>query len=260
VSVVRWEEASEFGASIAVTTRQGGVSEGPYESLNLGLHVGDDVEHVLANRERAARSFGVALGTMVFAEQVHGAGVGVVGPADHGRGSATMADAVAGTDILVTRSVGTTLVMLVADCVPVALVDPDARILAVVHAGWRGTAGRAVAHAIDAMAQLGGDPGRTVAFLGPAVAAERYQVTAEVPRALAEAVAPTALAPGVVRPDGADHWRVDLIAANRQQLTEAGVDPARMYESGHTTADEAFFSDRAARPCGRFGLMAQLLA
>jgi YfiH family protein len=259
VPLLYWPEAAEAGACVAVSTRRGGVSEGAYDSLNLGLHVGDDPDRVVANRERAARAFGVPLDTVVFAEQVHGAGVSVVGAAEQGRGTRRMGDAVPATDILVTTTVGTTLAILVADCVPLALVDPVAGVLAAVHAGWRGTAARAVAHAMEAMARLGARPDRTMAYLGPAVLPARYQVTAEVPRALAGAVAPAPLHPDVARPDGADHWHVDLVAANRQQLVEAGVGVARIFESGTSTADDDLFSDRAARPCGRFGLLARLL-
>ena len=79
-------------------------------------------------------------------------------------------------------------------------------------------------------------------------------------RALTEAAAPHALHPDVARPDGPGHWLVDLVAANRQQLHLAGVPPAQITDAGTSTSDDDFFSDRAARPCGRFALMAQLLA
>jgi polyphenol oxidase len=258
--LLEWPEAAELGATIAVTTRHGGVSTGPYASLNLGLHVGDDPARVTVNRQRAARSFGVDLESLVFAEQVHGVGVGVVGRSERGRGTGDLHDAIATTDILVTDAPGTVLVMLVADCVPVALIDPEARVLAAVHAGWRGTAGRAVAHALEAMAPLGGRPDRVVALIGPAVHPDRYQVDDAVHRALTAAVRPHELHPDVARDDGPGHWRVDLVAANRQQLELCGVPPARIVGSGTSTGHDDFFSDRAARPCGRFALMAQLLA
>jgi YfiH family protein len=254
-----WAPARALGVSVAITTRHGGVSTANYASLNLGLHVGDDPERVLVNRERAAAAFGRPLDTFVFAEQVHGTTVTTVGRTDQGSGISRMADAVPSTDILVTGSVGTTLVMLVADCVPMAVVDPDARVLAAVHAGWRGTAAGAVAAAVEALAQAGGRPERMTAFMGPAVHPSRYQVTAEVTEGLTRASAPEPLAPGVARPDGPDHWRVDLIAANRDQLVRAGLAPVRVFDSGTTTADPDCFSDRAARPCGRFGLLARLL-
>jgi hypothetical protein len=256
----RWPEAAELGAAVAVTTRHGGVSVSPYASLNLGLHVGDVPDRVIANRERAARAFGVDLGDLVFAQQVHGAGVTVVGAADRGRGTRCLGEAVAATDILVTTEPATVMVILVADCAPIALIDPEARIMAAVHAGWRGTAAGAVGRALGAMAELGGRNDRVVAFIGPAVDPGRYQVDEAVRRRLSEATAPHALHPDVARADGPEHWLVNLVAANRQQLHLAGVPPSQIIDGGTSTSDDDFFSDRAARPCGRFALMAQLLA
>jgi hypothetical protein len=254
-----WPPAAALGASIALTTRHGGVSEGPYASLNLGLHVGDDPDRVIANRERAAEAFGVRLDDTVFAEQVHGNHVSVVGPAERGRGIHRLDDAVATTDTLVTTDPGTTLVILVADCTPLALLDPAARVLAVVHAGWRGTAEGAGPGALKTMIGLGARADRVAAFIGPAVDPARYQVDDVVQRALSDAVAPHALEAAVASPDGPGHWRVDLVAANRQQLLLAGVPAAQIFAAGATTADDDYFSDRAARPCGRFGLLARLL-
>jgi copper oxidase (laccase) domain-containing protein len=214
--------------------------------------VGDDASHVITNRTRAARAFGVELDVLVFAEQVHGANATVVTGVECGRGAHHLGDAVPASDALVTSMPGVPLVMLVADCVPLALFDAEARVLAVVHAGWRGT--------LEVMAGLGGQPGRTLAFVGPGVSPADYQVDAPVVDGLGAAVAPRPLDPGIAPEDGPGHWRVDLKAANRQQLLLAGVPPAQVLDCGLTTADEDFFSDRAARPCGRFGLMAQLLA
>ena len=259
VPLLHWEEAASIGADVAVTTRHGGVSRPPYDTLNLGLHVGDQPAHVATNRRRAARAFGVDPATMVFARQVHGTVATLVGPADGGRGGASEDDAVPATDILVTTSAGVTLVILVADCVPIALVDPAARVLAAVHAGWRGTAAGAVPAAVLAMERRGARPERLRAYLGPAVAPDRYQVGAEVCDGLTRAVHPDALDPGVLRPDGPGHWLVDLVAANRQQLLRSGLRDAHVVDCGVTTSDEALFSDRAERPCGRFGLLARLL-
>ena len=260
VPLLEWPEAAALGAAVAVTTRHGGVSEGSYDSLNLGLHVGDDPNRVIINRERAAHAFGVALDAMVFADQVHGAGAVFVGQVERGRGTRHIDDAVPSTDILVTTATETALVILVADCVPMAMIDPEARVLAAVHAGWRGTAAKAIARALETMGHHGGRPERVVAFMGPAVHPSCYQVDEEVFHALSLAVTPQPLNPDVARADIPDHWRVDLIAANRQHLTQAGVPPQQIFDSGASTADDDYFSDRAVRPCGRFALMAQLLA
>lgn len=259
VPLLRWGDAGRFGADVAVTTRLGGVSEAPYDSLNLGLHVGDDPADVATNRGLAATAFGVGLDDLVFTRQTHGVAAVFVSGEDRGRGTRAEDDAVADADVLVTSTPGVTPVILVADCVPLALVDPVTHALAVVHAGWRGTAAGVVGAALDALAQVGGDPARVHAWVGPGVAACRYQVTDEVRAGLAGAVKPAALEDGVARPDGPGHWLVDLAAANRQQLARRGVPGGQIHDCGVTTADARFFSDRAARPCGRFALLARLV-
>jgi hypothetical protein len=259
VALLRWGDPKSVGADVTVTTRQGGVSEAPYDSLNLGLHVGDDPADVVTNRERAAKAFGAGLGELVFARQVHGAAAVVVGGTDAGRGAWAEEDAVADADVLVTSTAGVTLVILVADCVPLALVDPAAGVLAVVHAGWRGTAAGVVGAALDAMAGLGGEAARVRAWVGPGVARDRYQVTDEVRDGLQGAMRPEVLDDGVAKRDGPGHWLVDLAAANRQQLRQHGVPAQQIYDCGVTTTDERFFSDRAVRPCGRFALLARLV-
>jgi YfiH family protein len=170
-----------------------------------------------------------------------------------------MEDAIPSCDVLVTTSPHTTLVMMVADCVPIALVDPSAGVLAVVHAGWRGTAASAAVKGVEAILSLGGDLCRVIAFIGPAVDQDRYQVDRTVLEGLQHAVAPDPLAATVVRADGQSHWLVDLVEANRQQLRLAGLAADHIFTSGTSTADEQYFSDRAQRPCGRFALMARLV-
>jgi copper oxidase (laccase) domain-containing protein len=115
-----------------------------------------------------------------------------------------------------------------------------------------------VGAALRAMQASGAEPGRIHAFIGPAVHRDHYQVTGEVTLALRAAVEPAPLNAAVARPDGPDHWLVDLVAANRQQLVSGGVRNERIVECGTSTADEQFFSDRAQRPCGRFALLARL--
>jgi polyphenol oxidase len=255
--LVRWA-APGLGVDVAVTTRHGGVSTAPYDTLNLGLHVGDDPVQVVANRARAAAAFGAAFEDLVFARQIHGARVTLVGSDELGRGTRSDDDALPDTDVLVTVSPGITLAIMVADCVPLALVDPEAHVLAAVHAGWRGTAAGAVGAALRAMQACGAETGRIHAFVGPAVHRDRYQVSDEVPQALRAVVEPDPLHPDVARPHGPEHWLVDLVAANRQQLVAGGVRDEQIFVCGTTTTDERFFSDRVQRPCGRFALLARL--
>lgn len=255
IEVLSWPFLQELGVDAVVTTRNGGVSTGPYRSLNLGLHVGDDDDAVVENRRRAASSLGASLDDCVFATQVHGTAATVVGSGDAGRGARVATDAIPACDVLVTTTPGPVLVTLVADCSPVLLVDPEARVLSAVHAGWRGALQGAVVSALRAMSALGARPERVVAFIGPSVHPSVYVVGPEVADAARSSLGPAAAQ--VLWPRG-DRWRLDVAGANRLQLLAAGVAPEHVHSAGVGTDDERFFSDRAARPCGRFGLLARL--
>ncbi len=285
--LLAWPALDASGADAAVTARSGGVSSGPYATLNLSLSVGDDPGCVRENRRRLAAGFGASPEDFVFARQVHGAGVRVVGSADRGSGAFGVDDAIGDADALVTATPGLVLGILTADCVPIVLHDPHVRVLACVHAGWRGTVAGVSTAALAAMQALGSRPSDVIAGLGPAIAAARYQVGPDVHQAVTRAFGPAAAA--FIRPDarpashpdarpashpdarpashpdsGPDRWLLDLWAANRYALVEAGV-PARQI---HTTTlptgpitptpPRPFFSDRTARPCGRLALVARL--
>jgi polyphenol oxidase len=259
LDVLAWPSLDGQGVEACVTTRSGGVSTGPYASLNLGLHVGDDPTAVVENRRRAAAAIGCSLDDLVFARQVHGREVAVVTADDRGSGARGDAGAVE-ADGLVTTSPEVGLAIMVADCVPLVLVDPGAGVLAVVHAGWRGTVARVAEAAVEAMAALGADPGAVLAGIGPAIPADRYQVGDEVAGAARACFAGDPRGTdGVLRPDGTGRWTFDLWAANHRVLTAAGV-PAEGIEVAAvgTGGDGPFFSDRAARPCGRFAVLVRL--
>jgi YfiH family protein len=269
LNVLAWPSLDALGVDAFVTTRHGGVSAGSYATLNLGLHVGDTPADVLVNRRRVGAALGAGLDDFVFCNQAHGRRVAVVSAADRGRGAFRLDDAVASTDALVTTDPGTVLAILVADCVPIILTDPQAGVLACVHAGWRGTVAGVTGTALHAMQALGARPERIQAAIGPAVAADRYQVGPEV-AAAAERFFSGNLE-GIMRPDGSGRWLFDLPAANRRVIRDSGVPDAQIHGSGVSTASripdskgmngqgpELLFSDRAARPCGRFAAVARL--
>ncbi len=155
-----------------------------------------------------------------------------------------------------TAEPGVALVILVADCAPLVLVDPLARVLAVVHAGWRGTTARVAEAALETMTRLGAAPHRVVAGIGPAIGPDRYQVGPEVAEAVTTAFAHP---DGLLRADGTGRWTFDLWAANHRTLVEAGVPPAQIHLAAVATGgDGPFFSDRDQRPCGRFGILARI--
>ena len=244
-----------------VTTRNGGVSIGPYRSLNLALHVGDDQSSVIENRTRVTDSLGVELEDLIFADQVHGTHAQVVGLKDRGRGTRSIEDAIEATDALVTVEPGVVLAILVADCVPILLVDPTARVLACVHAGWRASAARIIDVVLDTMVSLGAKPANVIASLGPRVSPDTYIVGAEVAESIEKsfgAAATTLMTQASENTPG--HWFVDLGAMNRQAMIERGLIEDNIYSLDTPTGKAGpYFSDREERPCGRFGLFAQLV-
>lgn len=258
VTLLMWPALRALGVDAALTTREGGVSTGPFGTLNLGMHVGDDPDAVVENRRRAARALGATLSDLVVGHQVHGTSAALVGPGDAGRGSAAPDDAIEGTDVLVTASVGPVLVTLAADCSPILLCDPAARVLATVHAGWRGAlapGGGAPGAALRAMASLGARPERTVALIGPTVAPASYEVGEEV--AAAATACFGARADEVLDAAGG-RPHLDVAGANRLQLVAGGVPARNVHPTPVTTRDARLYSARAEPTCGRFGLLARL--
>ena len=164
---------------------------------------------------------------------------------------------VADADALITGDRELVLAVLAADCVPLVRCDPRRQVLGVAHAGWRGTVANVASRTVATMVESGSDPHDLVVGIGPAVSALDYQVGPDVAGPICDVL--DGAAAELVRPDGPDHWLVDLPRANLYLLTQAGV-PASQIDLAPacTSASGPFFSDRAARPCGRFGLLARL--
>jgi YfiH family protein len=219
-----------------VTDRRGGRSVAPYDSFNLGDHVGDDPADVAANRGRVARELGVPEDQLVWMSQVHGTGVTVVDGPQPG--------AVPDTDALVTATPGLVLAVLAADCVPVLLADPVARVVAAVHAGREGVRQGVVPAALAAMTRLGAQAGRVTALLGPAVCGACY----EVPAAMQAGVARVAPAAAVRSRRGTPG--LDLRAGLAQVLRGAGVAEV-VHDPRCTVEDRRLFSHRREGVTGR---------
>ncbi len=219
-----------------VTDRRGGRSRAPYDSFNLGDHVGDDPGDVAANRSRVARELGVGEDRLVWMEQVHGPVVAVVdGPQD---------GPVAGTDALVTATPGLVLCVLAADCVPVLLTDPVAGVVAAVHAGREGLRRGVLPAALSAMASLGARARHVTALLGPAVCGADY----EVPEAMQTEVA--AGAPAAAVPTRRGTPGLDLRAGLAEILGRAGVTEV-VHDPRCTVEDPQLFSHRRDGVTGR---------
>lgn len=158
------------GVRHAFFTRQGGVSTGLYRSLNVGVGSRDDPEAVAENRARAAAVFEVELPRLLTCYQVHSA---IAVTADKPWAERPEADAIA------TRAARLVCGALAADCAPVLIADPEARVVASAHAGWRGALGGVVEAAVEAMTRLGARPERMVAAVGPCIGPDSYEVSLE---------------------------------------------------------------------------------
>jgi YfiH family protein len=225
--------------------RADGVSPPPYDSLNLGDHVGDDPEHVAENRRRFAGDLGAR---PVFLQQVHGLGV-VQLTRDTADG--TQADACWTTE----RELACTI--MVADCLPVLLADARGCVVAAAHCGWRGLAGergRGVLETLwEAIAPLAGDAAQVHAWLGPCIGPDAFEVGPEVRAAFR---AGDAGAAACFRPHGAGKFLADLPALARRRLAALGI--ASLHGNDGTAAwctvanASRFFSHRRDRVSGRF--------
>ena len=238
------------------TTRRGGVSAKPYDSLNMSLSVEDSPETVAENRQRVLADFAGKDFLLVTASQVHGAGIACV---DSPQLIAPEADA------LITDTPGLLLALLFADCVPVYIFDPAHRAIGLVHSGWRGTQKNITRHALKAMrGNFGTQPRVCLAAIGPCISADHYEVGAEVADALRDAPggkdsgSTTAVIP---RNEFGNTWSVNLRQIVFTQLLQAGLRPEYIAVSDECTFRNRrdFFSHRRATQAGqKTGRMAAL--
>ena len=218
------------------TTRAGGVSAPPYDTFNLGDHVGDDPAAVATNRKRLASAIGLDADAVVWMNQVHGDRVVRV----DGRRNAAVDD----TDGLVTTEPRLALAVVTADCVPVLMADARAGVVAAVHAGRVGAQLGVVARAVEAMCEAGADVGDISVLFGPSVSGRNY----EVPAAMAEEV--EAALPGSRTTTSRGTPGLDLRAGIARQLTGLGV-TAIDADPRCTMDDPNLFSHRRDAPTGR---------
>lgn len=224
----------------AFTDRRGGVSLPPYDSLNLGDHVGDDPEAVRTNRRLAAKMLGVPRDRVVYMRQVHGADVAVAREPWSDEEAPSV-------DALVTDQPGLVLAVLVADCTPVLLADRTAGVVGAVHAGRPGMAAGVVTAAIDAMRGLGAEPSRIEAFTGPGVCGACY----EVPEQMRADVAEREPASWATTRQGTP--AIDVPAGVSAQLRRAGVKENRIkIAAGCTIESPQYYSYRRDGVTGRF--------
>ncbi len=209
------------------STRLGGVSRPPYDTMNLSFTRGDRTEDVKENYRRMAAALGISVERMVLTQQTHTVNVRKVTEADAGKGVIRERD-YADVDGLITNVPGISLVAFGADCVTLFFLDPVHRAIGLSHSGWRGTVNRMGEVTLQAMArEYGTCPEDVLVCIGPSICRSCYEVGSEV-------------AEEFLRAFGAEHqaelmdkkengkYQLDLWAANRRVLTEAGVKEERI--------------------------------
>lgn len=251
------------GVAYGCTTRAGGVSTGPWASMNLGLHVGDDPQAVLQNRRRLAAGLP---GEPVWLEQVHGIelieareggslhrveGAGTAGP-----GSPLSRQMPPRADAAITLCRGVVLAIMTADCLPIVIADTEGRALGVAHAGWRGLAAGVLEATLAALMARRPHAAGWRAWIGPGISQAAFEVGSDV-RSVFVDTNPSAAAfflPG--RQPG--KWQADLAGLACHRLETMGVYGVELSGLCTWTRGDLFHSYRRDTTCGRMATLAWL--
>ncbi|QHT46572.1 peptidoglycan editing factor PgeF [Bacillus sp. SB49] len=233
-----------------ISTRSGGCSQNPYHTLNMGLHVEDEAETVVKNRQRLAEELAFPLESWVIGEQIHGTKIHVVQRSDRGKGAASHATAVAGVDGLITKERGILLAAFFADCVPLYFYDPETGWIGIAHAGWKGTVKEMAGKMLDALLEQGCRKEDIRVIIGPSIGMERYEVDDKV----ADAV-PDAHKKACLIEQEAGKYLLDLKSLHAHMLIKKGIPLEHLHVSGYCTYEEeaVFYSHR--RDHGKTGRM-----
>jgi len=238
------------GVGLVFTNRNGGCSPPPFDTLNLSHRAGDDDENVSRNRMIVATELGIEIGRFAYLKQVHGKRVRQLGPGDLGNASDLRKEIFAACDGVFTSLQRTPLAVLTADCVPLALAAVSRGVVAMLHAGWRGTYQDIAAEALRSIRKESGvEPEEFRAVMGPGIGSCCYRVNEGRARVFVEKYGEES---GVVRREGV--LRLDLYEANRINLLEAGLKEENIFRAGGCTCCEKdYFSYRREGMTGRQG-------
>ncbi|MFB5759324.1 peptidoglycan editing factor PgeF [Paenibacillus medicaginis] len=255
-----WQEQSP-GLTAGFTSRRGGVGKQPYSSLNCALHVGENPDTVIANRELIARKLGFEPEAWTCGEQVHGNRVVAVKEEDRGRGFLNRESALQDVDGLVTDVPGILLTSFYADCVPLYFIDPVRQVVGLAHAGWKGTVAEIAAHMVETMVEEYGSKREDLrAAIGPSIGLCCYEVDGAVMdkiMALESGMPGSEVWEGSVYTTlGGGKWMLDLKQCNRQIMMKAGILPTHIECTTLCTScnNDLFFSHRKEK--GLTGRMA----
>ncbi|UFU00956.1 peptidoglycan editing factor PgeF [Radiobacillus kanasensis] len=249
VALEEWQKWNE-DLVVGISTREGGFSSAPFDSLNVGLHVQDDATTVVRNRHQLAENIGIPLDNWVFAEQVHTTNISVVSEEDRGKGSKSLDSAIPACDGLITKERGIVCAAFYADCVPLFFFDPETGWIGIAHAGWRGTVDGMAPKMVQTLVEQGANRESLRVAIGPSIGKANYQVDAKVIQHI-----PNAHHDSAVHQQSETHYLLDLQALNKELLLMEGVQETHLYTTKYCTYqdDQLFFSHR--RDEGKTGRM-----
>lgn len=250
LSIKSWQNRVP-GFIAGFTTRNGGVSEAPFDSLNIGLHVNDKKQRVLKNRDLLVNDVSFSIHDWVSGEQVHKTKVKNVDNVHKGSGAASLYTSIPDTDGLITNRKGILCTAYFADCVPLFFFDPKTKFIGIAHAGWKGTVHGMASEMVSAFNKEGVRPNHLLAAIGPCISAANYEVDDYVVRQI-----PSKYRENAVVSKGKHRYLLDLKQLNVDILLQAGVLRNNIDVTNYCTfKDRAlFFSHR--RDEGKTGRMA----
>lgn len=257
IQYISLQDWLEEGVNVAFSARQGGVSEGVYKSLNMGLHVGDQNNLVLENRRRYLNVFDAQLDDVVCCQQVHGNKVARIDHIDRGKGAQKLTDAIVDCDAMITDLPGVYLLSFYADCIPVYFFDPVNRAIGMAHCGWKGTLGKIAVNTLQAMQTAYNTRAADVQiFIGPGIGQCCFEIQ---PDLAAKVNAEFGSLHDIITFNDKDLFTWDLHETNRQLLMDFGVNTSHICTCKLCTSClvEHFYSYRKEK--GSTGRMGALL-
>ncbi|MBO8158584.1 peptidoglycan editing factor PgeF [Thermosyntropha sp.] len=253
ITLPEWEKK---GVKALFSTRKGGVSKGPFSSLNVGLHVGDEEVYVLENRRKILNLLGAKLDNVVCCEQVHGDRIAVIGKDHKGCGAFSLKTALPGYDAMITNVSDIFLMAFYADCYSIYFFDPVKYVVGLAHSGWKGTALRIACKTVDKMADVfKSNPSDIEVFIGPGIKECCFKISPELAKQMKQEF--DDFDNIITDKEGSIYW--DLTETNRRLLVEYGIKPENIVICDLCTLcnENKFFSYR--RDNGITGRMAAVI-
>lgn len=232
-----------------VSSRLGGSSKNIYKESNMSFTVGDDPIAVTQNRQKLLEIFGVSNSNCAFAELTHGTNIKIV--KNIPKNTFNNFPVVKNADALVSNILNVCLIVTIADCVPITIYDKTKNIIAIVHAGWRGTVKNISSKVIEKMnKELGSDPKDILVGIGPSICMDDYEVGKELVGQFKSDI----IKSDAVKKVSEDKWKLDLCKLNIYQLRSQGVLEKNIEISEYCTYEnnDLFYSNRKEKVTGRF--------